>query len=335
MDSKILSDCGYAPCPKRPDVDLIHVLFEISKTPNGPHPTIGSNGRTQRDQILKTELLIVQENGLLELDIDNNYDWIAIVAKKLKFIGSNSSKSNFRIEWANFDIRKLNGADGADGPDGSSSGSNGVNGESGRQGGTRNCPFVYLFIGEIEVENGKIDDIDIRFTLNGLPGGRGGNGGNGGNGIDGKKGRNARSATIGCKRGPGNGQDGGDGGYGGRGGNGGCGGDGAIIQVFCLNQSVFSKFSNVYYSVNGGRNGMENFGRAGDPGTPGIGGPRGDIARDCDANGRHRGSDGRPKQGSSEWYRWNLGPGIGGMDGKSGDYLLDMLDDDDVFKDPI
>ncbi|MCB0497219.1 MAG: hypothetical protein KDC79_13855 [Cyclobacteriaceae bacterium] len=318
-------DCDAPSCQPSPEIDLESIKTKVLQTPITPSKIISTSGTILDREILRTDELIIQENGLLKLEGNNELLWIAIVVKNLKFIGSNTGKSTFNVTWNEFDLNSLNGDNGNDGPNATKSGYNGGHGESGKNGITRLLPNIYFIVRQYEVVHGSIDDIDITFNLDGFPGGKGGDGGKGGNGTDGKNGRNGSDGLLNCKSGPGNGQDGGNGGYGGRGGNGGCGSNGPLVEIIYLDPLVYDKFISTKYSVNGGQNIIPNYGKHGTSGLPGYGGSPGLPTTLCRGK-KSFGKNGKPST-ADETANWHLGDGKQGLDGKDGDFLLTMSEE--------
>ena len=305
-------------------------MTKVDQTGLSNSKIIGNNGTKIKPVVTKVKTLTFQENSSIKFDLQENTVF-AISAQTIEFKLSRGKSSKITFGW-DFDTQpaldiRLKGRKGKNGNDGKGNGGNGESGRKGERGGTRHSPTIFLFVGDIVVSGGgKLDDVSIEFDLDGIIGGVGGEGGNGGNGQEGKKGRDSLSDVF-CIRSASNGHNGGHGGYGGQGGDGGCGGDGATIHVYCVKPEHIEFFENSNFKVGGGQGGPP-----GSPGLPGVGGPGGKKGKNKGScRGRRRnGFQGQPRN-QQEKDKWHLGAGTKGLNGKDGDFLLNILQNTNIL----
>jgi len=338
--------CGWEPCEKSEIVEIDDVLLDIARHAYEPDELIldPQNAFHMDREIFKFKKLTVNESAIIEFELDNDFNYYALVIDELE-INKGIGKESLLFRWHEKSIgplhQKLAGARGAHAPKVRGWGAHGLPGEKGGKGGVRHSPTLFLFIRTLTLISTKVSEVSFDFSLKGIPGGWGGTGGNGSDGQQGRRGRHGRVGSWrGCKRGK-NGHRGGQPGRGGQGGDGGCGGNGPELQILIDEEDLWNILERSKYDVNGadprltmpdepmpGYAGLP--GKAGKPGPGGRGGSRGGNCR-----GGHTGPSGQPSS-AADLMNWHLGYGLPGTAGIDGRYDFEELDDITriVFEDP-
>lgn len=327
-------DCGIRNCAPPKEINEADVILEGIREPKRTSIVVGPQGLTMssHNKILKVDELKIQEGGRIALDMEAGVEIYTIIAKVLSFESAIKNSTDLLIKRSQLHWTSLNGGDGDNAPQPTQAGADGLTGFPGKDGRTIHTPSLFVFVNQIQVDNGAVSDIQLEVTLDGVSGGKGGDGGNGSDGVNGKKGRNAESGCGGfcCDSGRGSGQDGGNAGMGGRGGNGGCGGHGGSLYMYSPDPSVRSILDSTKTDLSGARDNNEAFGEPGTAGKPGLGGPPGNSANGC-SDTRGSGYDGEPQVGSWSHRNHHLGRGQASTKGKSGVFYMEKLQDTSIF----
>lgn len=330
--------CDYTPCDLPPRAAVENVLLPAGEEKFIEQMTTSSTVELFLDQkvpILKIRKLNLNPGTIINLELNNDLPWYALVVDELSLLGS-TSQYELTFRWNKHTINDvldgLKGKQGKKGPPGKARGQMGFPGETGGKGGTRHSPSLFVFIRSLKANQLDLEATSFHFDMQGLPGGEGGQGGEGGNGTKGKRGRHGRIGTppfTACSPGKRGGR-GGAPGLGGRGGDGGCGGAGPEIYLYCGQESLRNIFERSKFDIAGGpgpigRDGGPGFGGIpGIAGQPGPGGKGGRRAGDCSSGAR--GEPGLPTPGTRDWQRWNRKRGLPGSRGVDGDYFIDPLE---------
>lgn len=272
--------------------DVISLIKNTPKTQDVF--SIGQDGYEFKNKILKCDVLTFQNSGTLIMSAVDA-DWIAIVAKTIKFVapreeayitiptdrisvGHGSTVSDYSTAAA----AGNKGDPGGNGSPGKT-GLNGANGGNGLNG--KRVPVLYIFTEQILNQPGAVLPTNLALTIknNGVNGGYGGNGQNGQDGGYGGNGGPAKVGFLGnCDAGAGSGGNGGNGGIGGKSGNGGNGGNGGDIYycgtIKAINLLEFSDVKNKE-----GIGGID--GTNGNNGNGGAAGVRGEHRGSCQGGG--------------------------------------------------
>jgi len=256
------------------------MINQVNSTPKEGIFSIAETVKFDK-QILRADEIVFAPNSTLELT-NMDYDWIILIADKIKFtapLKKATIKRGFEIYASDGD----KGEQGLNGNNGSGTGSNGTNGQDGKKGGkgnTKQLPNIYIVTNQVTSQKSNLapDYINLKLILPGIDGGRGGIGGEGGDGGNGTKGVKGANGVVDCRRGGGDGGNGGNAGKGGQGGDSGNGGDGANI-VFIGTDSALEVLSYSIIINTGGDSGIP--GRPGQVGFSGNGGAGGDGTFYC------------------------------------------------------
>ncbi|WP_156948900.1 hypothetical protein [Bradyrhizobium sp. WSM1417] len=316
-----------------------YIIEQIKRTPQRSRLDIAGAPIETSDQIIRTSLLNIFDEGVLVLNFGPQDGDMKVIAAEQVLIDTAITRATITRPFGSaFDqvcaraLRGMNGGQGKNGGNGSGTdphgnGNNGENGGEGQRGNRGEAPInptILIFAQSIRLANGgSPTQENIRLMFDGIRGGDGGTGGKGGTAGGGAQGSRASDGVLSCNRSGGRGGDGGYGGMPGRGGDAGRGGDGSWVYFFTpMSQQDALKFFSV----------RQEGGQAGTPGGPGpggVGGPGGAGGEGsvfCDG-----GSAGTDRRRMPALPRPDNGVGRQGSVGKRGTITYIARDNSDLF----